>query len=296
VTDPDGAPCAILALHDLRPQRLAADQQRQALLHAEASSRTKTMFLAGVSHELRTPLNAILGYGEMLGEDLEDPDQQEDVGRILAAGRHLLALIDDVLDISQVESGRLDIVEEPVDLAAVFEELEAACRPALRRSGHRLAVDLPAGLPSARADRNRVRQVLANLVGNAIKYTPAGAIDLAVRCDGTWLRVEVVDDGPGLDEELLPTLFEPFRRGRHDVQGTGLGLALSRTLAEGMGGTLTAANHARRGARFTLELRAGRRPSRLGPAASGPPDAVHGARKPFHTQFTAAPSAPHTGR
>jgi len=149
VPDPDGDLCAIFALRDLRPQRLAEAQQRQAVLHAEASNRAKSSFLASVSHELRTPLNAILGYGEMLEEDIEDDGHQEDLGRILASGRHLLTLIDDVLDLSHVESGQLDIGSERVDLGAVLRDTEAMCRPMLRRRGHTLHIDVAGDLPGA---------------------------------------------------------------------------------------------------------------------------------------------------
>jgi len=256
VTDPRGRPCTILAFQDLRPQRAAVAQQREALLHAEAANRAKSSFLEAISHELRTPLNAILGYGEMLEEDLADADHRQDVGRILTSGRHLLRLIDDVLDLSHVESGHLDIASEVVPMRQLLGEVEAMVRPMLRRKGHQLRVDsLPDATCAVWGDGRRLRQVLVNLVGNAVKYTDGGVISITVEQRDDLLRIEVIDDGAGIDEGLLPVLFEPFRRGDHPgVEGRGLGLALSRTLVAGMGGALTADNHPGRGARFVAEL------------------------------------------
>ncbi|MGE0483756.1 MAG: PAS domain S-box protein [Gammaproteobacteria bacterium] len=231
---------------------------------AESASRTKSEFLSRMSHELRTPLNAVLGFAQLL---LVEPEpalssgQRENVGEILGAGRHLLAIVDEMLDLTRIEMGQLRIELEAVDLDGVVMECISMVqsqamlrRITLRRRGSEN------GQPHhAIADRTRIRQILLNLLSNAIKYNvDGGAVTVEVqRVHEHVLRLSVTDTGPGLSDTELAQLFVPFRRleyARSSSEGVGLGLALSKQLAEAMGGTIGARGRPGEGATFWLEL------------------------------------------
>jgi signal transduction histidine kinase len=240
----------ILVLTDLRAQRAEQQRQARALQAAEAASRAKSTFLANMSHELRTPLNAIIGYSEMLEEELDDDQQLADVGRVLSSGRHLLGLIDDVLDMSRVESGKVRIERDDVDLPRLLDEIRSSLAPLADGRGVKLTV--LSTTPTLHTDRQRLRQVLANLVSNAAKFARS-TVMVVVERHGDDLRFDVVDDGPGIDPEVLPQLFQPFARSADSEGGTGLGLALSREFAHRLGGRLRLLPSAQ-GAHFRLTL------------------------------------------
>lgn len=232
---------------------------RRAGAEAIAANRSKSEFLSRMSHELRTPLNAVLGFAQLL--ELEDltPSQRESVDQILKGGRHLLTLIDEVLDISRIETGRLPLSPEAVPVVDALEEVLALMRPLAERHGISLVIEEPGACEAhAFADRQRLKQILLNLLSNAVKYNRVGG-RAWVTCRATPDRVaiSVHDTGPGIAEEDLDRLFAPFERlgaDRSDVEGTGIGLALSRRLAEAMGCTLTVESEPGRGSTFTLDL------------------------------------------
>ena len=235
----------------------ALEEARQA---AEAASRAKSDFLSRMSHELRTPLNAILGFAQLLEMDSLPAEDRESVTEIRNAGNHLLELINEVLDIARIESGKLSLSLEPVALEGVLGESGALVRPLAEQ--RRIHVDVSVPPPDAsfvHADRQRLKQVLLNLLSNAIKYNAEGG-EVAVTCEPAGVdqvRVTVSDTGSGIDADKLERLFNPFERldaDQTDVQGTGLGLALSARLAKAMRGAMGVESEAGRGSRFWIEL------------------------------------------
>ena len=228
------------------------------------------------SHELRTPLNAILGFGQVLEMDPLGPEQREGVDHILKAGQHLLGLIDEVLDIARIEAGRMRLSLEPVSVKQVLDEVRSLIRPLAAERKTRFEVRAPeAAALYALADRQRLNQVLLNLLSNAVKYTPEGGT-VTLICEeaaGGRVRFEVRDTGPGIPPEKLGQLFTPFERlGVSGVEGTGLGLALSKGLAEAMGGTMGAESRVGQGSAFWVELaKAGNPEPQVARAAAGEP-------------------------
>ncbi len=243
-----------------REQLLAAAQA--ARVEAEAANRAKAEFLAVMSHELRTPLNAIGGYTELVEMGIHGPvtdAQRMALQRIQQSQRHLLGLINEVLNYAKLETGtvRYDLRDVPVQevLSAVSElvEPQAQARDLALRVG-----DCPSGL-IVRADPDKLRQILINLVGNAVKFTPPGGrVEVTCRGDGAWVELAVRDTGIGIPSDKLEKIFEPFVQVRTDLartaEGTGLGLAISRDLARGMGGTLSAESELGEGSTFTVAL------------------------------------------
>jgi signal transduction histidine kinase len=219
------------------------------------ADREKSSFLARMSHELRTPLNAIIGYAELVEEELEDPVAREDVGRIETAGRHLLALINDVLDLSKVAAGELDVRHEVVDLADCLAEVRPLAEKLADRRGNRLTWDVQP--VEVHGDPLRIRQIALNLIANAAKFTDAGCIAVQVTHGPEGPAISVADDGIGMDAAQLQRAFLPFVQVHDDAAtygGTGLGLALSRQLADRLGGRLEAESTPGVGSRFTLVL------------------------------------------
>jgi signal transduction histidine kinase len=231
---------------------------------AEAAN-AKDQFMAVMSHEMRTPLNAIIGYADLLDMELDgelSARQREHVQRIQVGGRHLLDLINDVLDLTRADARTLDLDLRSVDLGAVLEEVVALLEGAAREKGVEL-ITCPgdSGLPNVHADLNRLRQILTNLIGNALKFTEEGSV--SVRCEATEdgeVLVHVVDTGLGIDPEVLPLVFDEFYQVSGELTrekgGSGLGLAISQRLATLMGGEITAESELGVGSRFTLNLRA----------------------------------------
>ena len=209
---------------------------------AQAANRAKTEFLSRTSHELRTPLNAILGFAQLLESDLNEARQRKDAAQIVRAGRHLLALIDDVLDIARIEAGGLPIEREPVELDSLLSEAMALVAPLAGKRRIRLQEPQLSADVLVLADRQRALQVVLNLLSNAIKYNVDGGwVRVEASDDETSVTVDITDSGKGISVELRDRLFTPFDRlgaERHNRDGTGLGLALSKSLMEQMGGQI----------------------------------------------------------
>ena len=233
---------------------------REAQQTAEAANRSKSEFLSRMSHELRTPLNAVLGFGQLLELEELTPDQAEAVGHILKGGRHLLDLIDEVLDISRLEMGGLALSPEPVLVSELLRDTVELVRPlASGRPVHLLALGAATCEEYVFADRQRLKQILLNLLSNALKFNRAGGT-VSLSCGDPAegrMRINVADTGPGIRPEHLGLLFTPFERlgAEHtDTEGTGIGLALSHRLAEAMGGTIGVATALGQGSTFWVEL------------------------------------------
>ncbi|PDT10952.1 ATP-binding protein [Rhizobium sp. M1] len=236
-------------------------QFEEALLAAREdavrASNAKSEFLSRMSHELRTPLNSVLGFAQLLEMDLTDADSRESVAQILRAGRHLLSLIDEVLDMARIEAGRMDLAVEAQLVAEVIEEAVSLARPLCGKQQIRIEVAEAEPDLTALADRRRLLQVLLNLLSNAVKYNrPRGSVTVSHQALEDRIRIEVSDTGPGIPAERVGRLFTPFDRlgaERISQEGTGLGLALSRHLIDAMGGTLGFSNRAG-GATFHVDL------------------------------------------
>jgi PAS domain S-box-containing protein len=264
-----GQRCLLIISLDLTTLR-QAEKSLEELATARAANRAKTEFLSRMSHELRTPLNAVLGFSQILQMDRRLPgDVQARVGHILTAGRHLLSLVDELLDLARIESGNLALSLEPVDLPMLLRECVTLCQP--------LAIDKDVALPGldedfgasrladawVQADRTRLRQVLVNLLSNAIKYNhPSGSVQLRVSqapdMPGAQVRVTVIDTGPGMSVQQMGRLYEPFNRLGAEFggeQGHGIGLVIARRLARAMGGDITVCSAPGVGSEFTVHLR-----------------------------------------
>ncbi len=265
---PDSADEGVVCnIRDVTERRMAEEALRRATQEAERANRAKSEFLSRMSHELRTPMNSILGFSQLLSRGALAPDQRRGVQHILTAGRHLLRLINEVLDIARIESGRQQLSLEPVRLSLVVQEAVALARPLGAQHGVTLEEEeLPAGEPFVTADRQRLSQVLLNLLSNAVKYNREGGT-VRLRCEilpgGERVRVRVSDTGHGVDPAQHEQLFVPFARlgAEHtDVEGTGLGLALSQRLVEAMGGTLALEESSDQGSTFAMDLSLARDP------------------------------------
>ena len=230
-----------------------------ARARAEAADRRKTEFLQHMSHELRTPLNAIIGYSELLGEQLADAEPHNDAEKIGAASRQLLALINDLLDISRIEAGAVALRFEPFALATLVDAVADALMPLVTAGGNRLELAVTPDVGDMRGDYPRMQQVLVNLVGNACKFTRDGVI--TIRCwpgPGDRVHFEVRDTGVGIPPAMLARIFEPFVQAdaprELQRQGTGLGLAITRTLIEHLGGAITVQSAVGVGSTFAFDL------------------------------------------
>jgi signal transduction histidine kinase len=241
--------------------RNAMLELKAAQSQAETASRHKSDFIANMSHELRTPLNAIIGLSDMLLEDADAPDTRElkeSLPRIGAAAKHLLGLINEILDLSKIEAGRMTVEPSRFSAAALVEESMATLAPIARQKGLAVAVSYPPGLPEMVSDPQRVRQILINLIGNAVKFTDSGEVRAELSQDGQSLRFAVIDTGPGIAPEDAARLFQEFTQldasPTRKFGGSGLGLALSRRMARLIGGDVTLASEVGAGSTFVLEL------------------------------------------
>ena len=252
---------------DVTERREAEEALRAARDAAEGASRAKSLFLANMSHELRTPLTAIIGYGEMLKEEMEDgaepADLAPDMDKIQANARHLLGIINDVLDLSKVESGKMEVFAERFDVGPMVREVATSVDGLVARKGNRLVLDLPpAGLGTAHQDVVKLRQVLLNLVSNAAKFTEKGTVTLSgerlTASGADTLVFRVADTGIGMTPEQVASLFERFHQADTSTTrrfgGTGLGLALSRAFGGMIGGDLSVESAFGLGTTFTFRV------------------------------------------
>jgi signal transduction histidine kinase/CheY-like chemotaxis protein len=229
---------------------------------AEEANRTKSTFLANMSHELRTPLNAIIGYSEMLQEDAAgkgDAEPLEDLKKIEGAGRHLLGLINDILDLSKIEAGKMDIFIETIDLGTLVDEVASIVKPLAEKNGNALEVVCSADIGTFRSDQTKVKQALLNLLSNASKFTSKGTLTLAVaREAGSRISFRVSDTGVGMTPEEVAKLFQAFSQADASTTkrfgGTGLGLAITRHFCTMLGGDVTAQSTPGIGSTFIITL------------------------------------------
>jgi signal transduction histidine kinase/DNA-binding response OmpR family regulator len=278
-----------LAIQNARLFRELEDKGRQI----EVANRHKSEFLANMSHELRTPLNAIIGYSEMLEEDAADLDGGRlvpDLEKINAAGKHLLELINAVLDLSKIEAGKMDLYLEEFDVARLVQDIAAVIKPLAEKKANRLDLICDPDVATMRADLTKVRQALFNLLSNACKFTERGTVTLAVGREltgaGDWLTFAVRDTGIGMTSEQMGQLFQEFGQADASVArrfgGTGLGLALSRRLCRMMGGDIAVESAFGRGSTFTVRLPAETPENPVSPSegrADTPPTTTEGAGK-----------------
>ncbi|MFO7691725.1 MAG: ATP-binding protein, partial [Vicinamibacterales bacterium] len=264
------AEAEVRRLHDTLRQHATELEQRVAERTAELeiardraqeSDRLKSAFLATMSHELRTPLNSIIGFTGILLQRLAGPlndEQAHQLGMVQGSARHLLEVINDILDLSKIEAGELRVSREPFDLRAVLERVAAAVRPMAAEKGLALGVDVGPGAGIITSDERRVEQVLLNLLDNAVKFTPAGSVTLTARFDNASVTVAVADTGIGISRDDAATLFQPFRQidsgltSQHE--GTGLGLPICRRLLTLLGGEIGVESEPGAGSVFTITL------------------------------------------
>jgi signal transduction histidine kinase/CheY-like chemotaxis protein len=251
---------SVLAIQNARLFHEIEDKGRQL----EVAGQHKSQFLANMSHELRTPLNAIIGYSEILQEDVADLGQDAlapDLKKIEGAGRHLLGLINDILDLSKIEAGRMDIFLEDVELVPLLEEVRALIVPLAEKNGNTLELRLPKDLGSIRTDRTKLKQSLLNILSNGSKFTENGRLTVAAErfeSDRQMVRFAVSDTGIGMTEEQLGRLFQAFSQAETSTAkkygGTGLGLAISRRFCQLLGGDITVISRPGEGSTFTIVL------------------------------------------
>jgi len=232
---------------------------------ALAASRAKSAFLANISHELRTPLNAIIGYAEIIREELVESEQiglTLDLDRLMIASRHLLNLIQDVLDLARIEAGRLEVRPEAVDLRILLSDLSATLGPSVRAAGNVLHTEASLARPVIQTDPLRLQQILLNILGNANKFTLGGSISLSARDEllagRPVVAIAVVDTGIGIPPDKLETVFDAFTQVDNTATrrfgGTGLGLTISRRLCELLGGGIAVTSRLNVGSTFTVRL------------------------------------------
>ena len=252
----------VSVIDDITNERRAMAEMAQARAQAEAANAAKSSFLTNMSHEIRTPLNAIIGLAHLLRKRILDKDSLEKLDRVQASGRHLLRLLNDILDFSKIEAGKLVIVNEPMEVRAIADNVLSILAESASAKGIQLRSEsdpLPGVL---NGDSMRITQALLNLVGNAIKFTPSGSVTIrTLKQEETEtqikLRFEVIDTGIGIAEDKLPRLFAPFEQADVSMSkragGTGLGLAITKKLAEMMGGQAGASSTLGQGSTFWFE-------------------------------------------
>jgi signal transduction histidine kinase/DNA-binding response OmpR family regulator len=255
----------VLAMEDVTERRRAEEEVAKAKEASEQANKTKSLFLANMSHELRTPLNAIVGYSEMLQEEAADQKLDSfsaDLGKINLSGRQLLALINDILDLSKIEAGKMDLYLETFDVNTLIDEVAATIGPMVEKNSNELQIGRAKNLGAMHADQVKVRQALYNLLSNAAKFTQQGSIRLTAQRemmdDSEWIVFCISDTGIGLSPEKIVKLFQDFTQADASTTrkfgGTGLGLALTRRFCQMMGGDVTVNSVPGKGSTFTIKL------------------------------------------
>jgi signal transduction histidine kinase len=262
-------------VNTLRQQRLSRENKRlvddlqrsnkllfEANRQLRAATEAKSIFLAHMSHELRTPLNAVIGFSDLLLGGVAgkiNNKQRQCLEDILSSGKHLLSLINEILDLSKVEAGKIDIRPESLRLADVVDDAVTTVKPMIDESKHELAISIAEDLPPVYGDRNRLKQILLNLLSNAIKFTPdGGKISLETSREDDFCKVSMVDNGIGIRKEDQTCIFEPFTQldtqPGERKQGTGLGLALTKQLVELLGGKIWVESEYGKGSQFSFTI------------------------------------------
>ncbi|WP_377294685.1 sensor histidine kinase [Rhizobium sp. SG2393] len=242
------------------------EKLQEAMKLAEAANHAKSIFLAKMSHEFRTPLNAVIGYSELLLEMIEPEDRGktnwQDLNRINSAGKHLLSLVNDVLDLSKIEADNIEIVEGPFDVDGFCDQVVATAEPLVKANGNNFVVQRPVRLGTIVGDETKLRQVIFNLLSNAAKFTRGGTVSFVARHRSIgisdWIEMQVIDTGIGISKDDLPKLFQNFQQASAMTSakygGTGLGLAISQKLCALMGANITVDSELGRGTSFTVRI------------------------------------------
>lgn len=260
---PDGGTVAVYT--DITELKQRQVELERAKSHAESANEAKSRFLASMSHELRTPLNAIIGYSEMLIEEARDHEDEElvpDLDKIASAGRHLLSLINDILDLSKIEANKMEVFLETFSVADLLRDVAATVAPLMARNGNEFTQDFETDLGEMHSDQTKLRQNLFNLLSNAAKFTNGGRVTLRVRreqrADRDWLVFQVTDTGIGMSPEQQERLFNAFTQAdastTRNYGGTGLGLSITRSFCRMIGGVVTVESEVGKGSVFTMEV------------------------------------------
>jgi len=258
----EGEPSGVLVLLQDVTERVAREEElRTALQRAEVASQSKSEFLASMSHELRTPLSAVVGYMELLEGDMVGPvapEQKRYLGRVKAAAHHLISIIEEILTFSRVDAGKEVVHRETLDVVQIARDVEELLEPQAARKGLDLSVALPDHRVVTDTDGTKLRQILINLLGNALKFTDEGAVSLEMSLAGDSAQFCIRDSGPGIEPADLERIFDPFTQVDQSLKrrkgGTGLGLPVSRRLALLLGGSLSVESEPGKGTAFTLQI------------------------------------------